>query len=350
MRILVSMGMVALFAQFAAAQETMEDYPLPNMIGDQTFLPQGLMAPGSTLDFHAIANTSSGASRVRASRNNNIVPLTRIYFDHSTSENARFDSAIDSRDGDIHLGILGVEKSFLNNLFSVEVRLPFVSGLDRQQPAIINQPAVPGSGFGNMYLGSKTLLLYGPKNVLTAGLGFTLPTGSPTEFMLGNTVIADIQNTTGFIQPYVAYSRRSGAWFLQSWTGFDFAMGGNQISIGPVPRGQYQEQHLFLQDLQIGFWLFRNESSNRFIKGIAPLLELHYASTLNDTDNVNIVQDYRNPFNRVDMLNTTIGTQLDLGRFSTCRLGVSFPLRGTEFDDANQSSATLFAQWDLVRR
>lgn len=322
---------------------------LPNMIGDFSPLPQGLMAPVG-FDFDAIVGIAGGASRNQVSRNNNVLPLTRAYFDYSYSDSASFDALNDARTGDIHQGIFGIERAFFDDHLSIEIRLPTVSGLDETQEATVDRPALQGRSFGNMYLGTKALLFQDSQNVLTAGVGFTLPTGNSTEYLVGNTSIAKVDNGTGFIQPFVAYAHTRGRGFLQTWTELDFAVGGNDLSTGGTLRGTYQEQDLLRLDLQVGYWLYRNSHANRLITGFAPLLELHYTSTVNDSDRINIVQDYENPFNRMDVLNATVGTQINLGRRANCRVGVAMPLLGGEFDNAHVADASLFAQFDLVRR
>lgn len=350
--IIAFIGMLFFSPAIGWGANNQDCYPLPNMMGDFVAVPQGLTFPaGGRVDFHAMVGVAGGASRTKASRNNNVLPMTRVFFDYSWSDEARFDSSTDTRDGDIHLGTLGIERAFLDGLFSVEVRLPFVSGFDDQQNAIINRPAVQGSDFGNMYIGSKLLLHQSATEVLTTGVGFTLPTGNSTEFVVGAVPVASVDNGTGFIQPYVAYTRKQGRAFLQTWTQFDFAVGGNDLNIAGVQRGIYQEQNLFHFDAQVGFWMYRNRHSSGLIKGIAPLAELHYTSTLNDTDAILLPpQTYENPFNRMDILTTTVGTQIDLGRFSSLRLGAALPLTDGRFEEEHVSNVTFIAQWDLIRR
>ena len=322
---------------------------LPNMIGDFSPLPQGLMAPAG-FDFDAVVGISGGSSRTLASRNNHVLPLTRAYFDYSFSDAARFDAATDARSGDIHQGIFGIERAFFDNLLSLEIRLPTVNGYGEVQNAIVNQPAQQDTSFGNMYLGTKALLYQDSNHVLTTGVGFTLPTGHSTEFRLAAVQVAAIDNGTTFIQPFIAYAHTRGKGFLQTWTSLDFAVGGNDLSVGNAFRGTYQEQNLLHLDLQMGYWLYKTCQSNKLITGFAPLLELHYTSTLNDSDSLNLVQDYENPFNRMDILNATVGSQINIGRRANCRLGVALPLLGGPFDDSHVADASLFAQFDLVRR
>lgn len=331
-------------ASVAGAEDSIS---LPNMMGDFSPLPQGLMSPGGGFDFDAVVGLSGGASRTLVSRNNNVVPRTRAYFDNSFSKAARFDAAADARTGDIYQGIFGIEKAFFDDRLSFEIRMPVVKGFDESQSAVIGQPATQGTEFGNMYLGAKALLYRDEQNVLTAGVGLTLPTGNSTEFQFGNLVFVSIDNGTSYIQPFVAYAHTRGRGFLQTWAELDFAMGGNDVLVGNTPSGTYQEQDLLKLDLQVGYWLYQNGDPDGFVTGIAPLLELHYTTTLNDSDRINIVQDYENPFNRMDILNTTVGAQFNFGPRANGRLGVALPLLDGQFDEAHVADATFFLQFEI---
>lgn len=102
--------------------------------------------------------------------------------------------------------------------------------------------------------------------------------------------------------------------------------------------------------MQVGYWLYRNHHANKIVTGFAPLLELPYTGTLNDSDSINIVQDHENPFSRIDILNATIGSQINLARQANCHLGVALPLLGGQFDEAHVADTSPFAQFDITRR
>jgi len=322
---------------------------LPNMMGDFSPLPQGLMSSVG-FDFDAMVGLSGGAGRTLVSRNNSVFPLTRAYFDYSFSDAARFDAAADARTGDIHQGIIGIERAFFDDRLSFEIRLPMVNGFDDSQNAVVDRPAQQGTDFGNMYLGTKALLYCDEQNVLTAGVGFTLPTGNSTEYLSGSTIVASIENEAGYIQPFVAYAHTRGRGFLQTWAELDLAMGGNDVFVGSTFRDDYQEQSLLKLDVQVGYWLYQDGDLDGLVTGIAPLLELHYTGTLNNSDRVNFVQDYENPFNQMDILNATVGTQINLGRRANCRLGVALPLLDGQFDEAQVADATFFVQFEMKLR
>ncbi|MCA8984897.1 MAG: hypothetical protein KDA76_14125 [Planctomycetaceae bacterium] len=324
-------------------------YPIPNMIGDFITLPDGLTNPQNQFDYHAMVHNAGGAGRNKASQNNNILPQDRIFLDASWSDNALFDSATDSRTHDVYRTIFGIEKVFKDGLYSVELRLPMINGYDSNASGVIDTPATLGTELGNIYVGLKRVLRHDENSILTAGLGVTLPTGNGTDYLVGGTTIVNIENETAFLKPYVAYSRQNGANFFQVWTELDLAIGGDEVYLGGPSIGEFQPQNLYSLDMQIGRWLYYNPDASGMVKGIAPIVELHYTTTINDTDNVAIVQNYRNPFNRMDFWNVTMGTQMQLGDRSNLRLAASLPIRNGSQDETHASDVTLFLQWDVVR-
>ena len=69
--------------------------------------------------------------------------------------------------------------------------------------------------------------------------------------------------------------------------------------------------------------------------GLAGVVELHYATTLQDGDEIAITvgsdyYDLNNQFNRMDVLNLTAGLHAQLGPCSTFRVAAVVPLRSTE--------------------
>ena len=87
--------------------------------------------------------------------------------------------------------------------------------------------------------------------------------------------------------------------------------------------GRYFDQDLLYLDVSVGRWIYRGSCAN-FISGIAPVVELHYTTTLQDTQSVAGVT---NPFNRVDVLDMTAGVHVQIGALSNLTVAESVPLR-----------------------
>ena len=67
------------------------------------------------------------------------------------------------------------------------------------------------------------------------------------------------------------------------------------------------------------------------VTGLAPVVELHYTTTLEDSDLVRgsvgpLGFQFSNLLNRVDALQFTVGLHADLGPQTTFRVGGAFPL------------------------
>ncbi|MCA8988213.1 MAG: hypothetical protein KDA78_11255 [Planctomycetaceae bacterium] len=324
-------------------------YPMPNMIGDFITLPDGLVNPANQFDYAVMVHNSGGVSRTKASQNNNILPQDRLFLDTSWSDDALFDASNNARSHEVYRTNFGFEKVFQDGLSSVELRLPMINGYDSNASALINSQAALGTQFGNLYVGGKRVLWQDGESTLTAGLGVTLPTGNSTDYVfMGNTFV-NIENETAFLKPYVAYSHQNGASFFQVWSELDLAVGGNDVYNGNVFLGEYQQQNLYALDMQVGRWLYYNPNASGLVKGVAPIVELHYTTTINDTDNINLVQNYRNPFNRMDFWNVTMGMQAQVGEASNLRLAASLPVRNGSQDETHASDLTLFLQWDIMR-
>ena len=89
-------------------------------------------------------------------------------------------------------------------------------------------------------------------------------------------------------------------------------------------------------DVSGGYWLYQNPGG-RWLTGLAGILELHYSTTIQDTDTIagpagNSFLFFSNTFNRVDVLNLTAGLHIQLTECTTVRLAGVAPLRSTPAD------------------
>ncbi len=107
-----------------------------------------------------------------------------------------------------------------------------------------------------------------------------------------------------------------------------------------------REQTLFQFDLGTGYWLFRNPEGHR-LTGLAPTIELHYTSTLNNADLITLPRDpsvivtpnalltppaptVGNRNNRLDILDLTLGTTFEFANRFTLATGFTLPMRGQD--------------------
>ncbi len=99
--------------------------------------------------------------------------------------------------------------------------------------------------------------------------------------------------------------------------------------------GVLQEQALLFADIAAGYWVYR-DPSHRFLTGLAPVVELHYSTTMqqgdavfDDTSGFTLGMDPAQGvgFGYRDMVNLTGGLHCQLGTLSTLTVAGVVPLR-----------------------
>jgi hypothetical protein len=181
-------------------------------------------------------------------------------------------------------------------------------------------------------------------------LGVVFPTGSDSEVLFddgdgGVFSLAEIENEAVHLQPFLGYLwTPNDRLFVQSFAQFDFDTNGNRTLIRNVS-GRLQDQALLFMDVSAGYWVYKNRCA-RFLKGVAPVVELHYSTTLQSPDSTPFaptgevvsnfeIEEITNPAFRQDVLNITGGLHFQLLRSTVLTVSGVAPLRsGTdrEFD------------------
>lgn len=121
-----------------------------------------------------------------------------------------------------------------------------------------------------------------------------------------------------------------------------YIQGGDIVNDASATIRQQALMHL---DIGVGRWIYRDPDA-RFLTGIAPVAELHYTTTLENAEVVTLpatglVQQTTlrpeagptvgNTANRIDLLNTTLGTTFQFGRRTTLATAVALPIsNGTD--------------------
>ena len=289
-------------------------------------------------------NTSvAGADRrYKIAENNSPFPVDRAFFNFNHFHNAL--RTADGREANLDRGVLGLEKTFLDQWWSCEFRLPFVSGLNGDQ--ILNSPVANNvSGeMGNFGLAMKRLLYRDATLAASVGLGVVLPTGSDARvFSFPGDPLPDIEidNEAYYLQPF------AGVWWMPSDQSFcqlavqaDFDARGNPVIVDQTLVGTIQDQTLLFLDASYGYWLMHDPYGEGIVTGIAPMIELHYTSTLQDTDVVDFgrfvgggstdTNSVTNPNNRQNILNMTGALRLELAGTSFLTFAGVVPLRSDE--------------------
>ena len=167
---------------------------------------------------------------------------------------------------------------------------------------------------------------------------------------MGNELLV-VQNNAWHIQPFFGWlwAPPERKVFVEVFGQVDFETFGNVVSSmsdGELTRiGRYNNQALAMLDFKVGYWLYRNPDA-RWITGIVPTSEIHYTTTLQNSDSVDVPSlagQITNPFNRMDIVNATAGVHVMLGQMSTLTIAGDIPLTRNE---NKMFDAEAFVQFD----
>lgn len=313
-----------------------------SMIGD--FFGGGSYITGpswSGIEF--ISPISAGDRRFKFTEHSSPVPADRVFATYNLFDNALSDA--NGNELDLNRYIFGLERTFLQGNASLEFRIPFSNGANSEQFQDVGGPPNRNTEFGNISLTTKFLLAQDADWTYSSGLGVILPTADEALLVTPTGMEVEIANEAYYLQPFFAVQRRpnQNTW-INFLTQLDFAADGNTVTVTDQSGSQlsppeiYNDQHLLFLDLSLGRWFRRaNPQSHRRLNGVAGIIELHYTTTLNDTDLVTAgLQDsdtgepldtLTDPANRRDVLNATLGIRFLLRSGSTLTLSGVAPLR-----------------------
>jgi hypothetical protein len=299
-------------------------------------LSTGQITPGSVVCVN-LSNPSGGGlvGRNNFFDNGSPVPHDRVYF---------FYNHIGDFQGlgaafDINRYVLGVEKAFCDNLFSVELRVPFAGTANSDQ--IAGQGlSVDHAEFGNLGLALKAAVCRTANLLVSVGLGLSFPTADDSRMILNGQPVIDIQNHAVLLEPLLGIAwAPNNRLYAQVGLQFEVDPSGNPVRTLNMDGIQYRagtlrdQSYVFLSGA-VGYWVYQN--SNSWLSGVALQGELHYDSSFGPARSVQdgnvIVSDLSS---QVDVLNGTAGVICNFGQRASFSLGVSFPLTGERLYDWN---------------
>jgi len=323
---------------------------VPNMFGD--FLNQGgQVSMTGAVDALADMPLAGGGHRAKIAENNKAVPVDRFFFTYhhfhnalSANPNTRLSGL--TRDFSVERYTVGLEKTFFDGRWSVDVRMPFAN----EYGYAPGKFAVGGGDIGNLSIALKRLLVAGEQGALSAGLLIDTPTGSDATCRAVTTKVT-MHNDAVHLSPFVAAMGTPNAcFFYHGFLQVDVAANGNRVNyddtylVDAGSFGKLSEQTLMHLDFSVGRWLYRN-SCRRGVTGLASIVELHYTTALQDADLVTGTVDttnftFGNLRNRFDIVNLTVGLHAELARRTTVRVAGVFPLNTVDrpFDSEVQVS------------
>ena len=282
---------------------------------------------------------SGSDRRFKLSENISPIPVDRWFVNYN-----HFEDPIRNINGDslnVDRVTFGLEKTFLEGAASLEVRAPLVGGLQSSQ-STVDDGDQTGIEFGNMTFTLKGLFRQdGDRTFLTGGLGINVPTADDGRVTDDNDTLLRVDNESVHLLPFMAlYHRLTPRTFLIGVVQADFDANGNRFwfredgGSGSWTSTRFQEQHLLYFDLSGGHWFYEDYTQTRLVRRIAAIGELHYTTTLNDTDSAQAGPSsgdmVTNPYNRLDVLNGTAGLRFQLGYDYLLTTAAIFPLKGGE--------------------
>lgn len=281
--------------------------------------------------------------RLKISENNSPLPRDRFIANYN------FFNDVIGGIGDVNRYTFGFEQTLFNESSSIQFLLPFASTLAADQVA--GGTIAKNTEFGDVSLVFKTMLVERYEYVLAAGVGLTLPTGSDARvFNTTGDEIIHIDHASIHVSPYLALLRAyDSGWYWQTFLQMDIDTNGNEVQADLMATnlqyaGVLQEQNLLFADLGIGYQF--NELVDGGSPAIAATGELHYATTLQDSD---VVQtgglDIRNPTNRFDVLNLTLGLNVQTHQGISIRPAMVIPLRSGDDEHFDYEAMVQMNYW-----
>ena len=331
--------LASLYGRTSASEPSTRLAGTPNMFGDSYESGNGMIVSGPEGYSSAETPLAGGNRRMKIAENNNSLPQDRVFVLYNHFQDA---ASIDDmptvgpatqRSISLDRYTIGFEKTFLDGLWSFELRMPFGGGYGYQSADFSSF----AGQIGNLDVVLKRMVYQSDTTVAAIGLCVDTPTGSDATGT-GQGVQYNIRNQATFLSPYLGILRLpNDRLFYQVFLQVDVPTNGNRIdyvdtlTTGAGAFGTLNDQTLMYADLAVGYWLSRNPNAN-WVTGLAGVVELHYTTTLQDADIVTGTTSGRsfsfgNFGNRVDVLDLTVGLHTELTNNTLCRVGGVVPLR-----------------------
>ena len=286
--------------------------------------------------FEATVGLAGGSRPFKIAEDESPLPTDRVFFDYNHFQNPIVDISGQTRNLDRFT--FGFEKTFRDGLWSLELRVPFATDYNSTQSTVGG--SLSGTEFGDMAVAVKRALVRRENFILCGGVGLVFPTGPDWKVTDAAGPIVEVWNESVHVAPFLGAGwRASDRLFFLAFAQVDFDTHGDTV----LARGAggtldtvdvFHEQNLLFLDFSTGYWLFQNPGA-RWLTGLAPIVELHYTSTLQNMDSVLIpsVLGSIGPISgsgRRDILNLTAGLHCQVGQWSTLRVAAVVPLKTAE--------------------
>jgi|GEM_PF-2032545 len=279
-----------------------------------------------------------GSTRSKIAENSSSLPMDRLIFNYNHFHNAIDESLTENSSVDRFT--LGFEKTFFDQMMSVEVRMPFVADNDFAVPGVFDRN---GSEVGNLSITLKSVLTSDNDSLIAGGLTIDTPTGGGNSLLvenIGDPLTVEASNDAVHLSPFIGFLRAPGGGRThQGFIQVDVPTNANTLQFtdgSGTASTELLEQTLLYIDYSFSTELFsagRSRSSSCLdIRRVLGLAELHYTTTLEDSDIVfsgtgsNPLFEVTSTGNRLDVVNLTLGLHTEFANGTQLRLGTVAPL------------------------
>jgi hypothetical protein len=268
-------------------------------------------------------------------------PRDRVFVSYNYFDN------VNLIPGGIHVNRLtpGIEKTFFDGNFSVEVRAPMAWTLNSTTPFDIPTLSVIDYDsnhyeFGNLTTFLKALLYNDEQVSVSTGLGVALPTANDVRVISPANPAATldlIRNQAVHLLPFVgAMYTPNDRWFSQGILQLDIPTNGNTVYTVQDARnftlnrdGVLTDPTYLFASVSNGYWIHRSNDPNARLTGVALLTEFHFNTTLQATDVVVATGSLVGTRQEgIETVNGVVGTNLMFDQNKSLSLGYVLPIGG----------------------
>lgn len=232
---------------------------------------------------------TSAVGRVKLAENTSPLPRDRVFVNYSNFQNV----PLQHGGVDVNRFVPGFEKTFFNRLASFELRAPFASTLTSD---LVSGGLNDDSNFewGNASVVGKLLLARNDCWALSTGLQIALPTADDLTLTTpAGTRLLEVENEAVHLMPFlgILYTPNE-RFFSQLFLQIDTDVNGNPVAIRDpftntlADAGKLDDQDFLYVDLAFGYWLMRDNSGCSRISGIAPIFEVHWNTSIEESTGV----------------------------------------------------------------
>ncbi len=198
---------------------------------------------------------------------------------------------------------------------------------------------------------SKTLLAQNRCWAYSAGIQVAMPTADDITLSTPTgTQLVHVENEAVHLMPFVgALYTPNDRFFFQAFIQVDTNVNDHPVAIRDpfagtlLPAGDLDDTDFLYIDLGCGYWIYRNNCCCSRISGIAPIFEVHWNSSLENTTAVEQSGLRVGTFvGDIDLVNLVVGSVVELCGNTTLTTAFAIPVAGGDDKDFDGELRIIF--------